>query len=395
MLKSISLLFCCLFVLTGPASATTADPIRIGITVSLSGKYANFGSELLKGIQMWVNDLNERGALLGRPVELIHEDNYSDLAISTYDYKNLITAKKVDFLLGPFSSSLTLGASTVAEEHRIPMVTTAASATEIWDRGYRYIFGMYTPADHNMDPTLQLALEKGLKRVALIYAGDNFPRSAAKGVRERTRELGLELVFDQEYDKNALHFRNLLEQMELVAPEVIVVESYLEDSLALMRDFKKSRLDPKLIAFGGAASLREFGASLGEDAEGVLASVQWWRSERMPGAQDFSFRFKRKHGYNAGYQAAAGYAAGQVLEAAVRLAGSTDPEQVREQLASMKFLSLLGHYRVDETGRQIGKPIYVIQWQDGERHLIYPFDLSRFGVVYPYRPLPARNGGEQ
>jgi branched-chain amino acid transport system substrate-binding protein len=360
-LKTIPLLFCSLLAISGPINAAAAEPVRIGITVSLNGKYAKFGSELLKGVQMWVDDLNERGALLGRPVELVYEDNYSDIAISTYDYETLITAKKVDFLLGPFSSSLTLGASTVAEEHRIPMVATAASATKIWERGYRYIFGMYTPANHNMDPVLKLASEKGVKRVALIYAGDDFPRSAASGVRERTRELGLELVFDQEYDKNALHFRNLVKQMEATKPELIVVESYLEDAIAFQKQLQQSNHSPKVIAFGGSASLPAFGEALGENVEGVLATVQWWRSERMPGAQDFSFRFKRRHGYNAGYQAAGGYAAGQVLEAAIRLAGSTNPELVRDQLATMKFLSLLGHYRVDESGRQIGKPIYVIQ----------------------------------
>ncbi len=384
---------CCLFAWSLAFGGPAKEPIRIGMTVSLDGSYSQFGKELLKGVKMWVDDLNERGSLLGRPVELVYENDFSDLAISTYEYKDLITRQKVDFLLGPFSSTLTLSATTVAEENRIPIVTTAASATRIWERGYRYVFGMYTPADHNMDPVLKLAAKKGATRVALIYAGADFPRSAAKGVRKRTAELGMELVYDREYDPDTRIFRNIIKEMGAKSPELLIVESYLEDAIAFMKQLREDPLVPKGIAFGGSASLPEFGQALGADAEGVLATVQWWRSERMPGAQDFSFRFKRKYGYNAGYQAAGGYAAGQVLEAAIRLAGSTDRDKVREQLATMKFLSLLGHYRVDGTGRQIGKPVYVIQWQDGRRRLIYPFDLSRFNVVYPYRPLVREKPG--
>jgi branched-chain amino acid transport system substrate-binding protein len=92
---------------------------------------------------------------------------------------------------------------------------------------------------------------------------------------------------------------------------------------------------------------------------------------------------------NASYNAAGGYAAGQILEAAVRLAGSLDRDKVREQLYALKFRSIIGHFRVDEMGKQVGKPNYVLQWQEGRRRLIYPENLAETGLLYP---LPSWEG---
>ncbi len=108
------------------------------------------------------------------------------------------------------------------------------------------------------------------------------------------------------------------------------------------------------------------------------------RSERIPGAFDFGFRYRARHGLYPSYHAAGGYACGQILEAAVRLAGTTDPAAVREQLQSMVFRSILGDYRVNEAGMQIGKPKYLIQWQDMHRSLVYPPEISRWKVRYPF-----------
>ena len=177
---------------------------------------------------------------------------------------------------------------------------------------------------------------------------------------------------------------DLVGRMAKTQPDMVIIGSYLNDAVVLMRQAKLQGLAPKLIAFSGGPSVREFGDRTGADAEGVISSVQWTPDVRMPGSFDFSFRFKQKYGHHAGYPAAEGYAAGQILEAAVRLAGSTDKAKVRDQLSTLKFRSLLGHYRVDETGKQIEKPMYVIQWQKGRRRLIYPKNLARFDVLYPF-----------
>ncbi len=368
-------------------NAQAAPPIKIGVTIGLSGKYAALDTERLHGMQMWVSDVNERGALLGRQVKLIFHDDRSDEPTAQRLYERLITEDQVNFLFNPYSSGLTLAVLDVVERHQIPMVATASSP-QVWSQGYRYIFGISTPADRHMDRILALAAEKRLKRVAIAYASSEFPQDVAQGVRARTDEYGMTRVFDEEFFKNTTKFADLVARMAKTQPDIVMVGAYLNDAVAFMQQAKTQGLTPKIVAFSGGPSVWEFGDQLGGDAEGVMSSVQWERSVRMPGSFDFSFRFKQKHGHDASYPAAEGYAAGQILEAAVRLAGSTDKAQVREQLLSLKFRSLLGHYRVDETGKQLDKPMYVIQWQKGRRRLIYPQNLTPFTVLYPFPSWP-------
>jgi branched-chain amino acid transport system substrate-binding protein len=116
----------------------------------------------------------------------------------------------------------------------------------------------------------------------------------------------------------------------------------------------------------------------------MLGTVQWTRGIRMPLAFDLAFRYERLHGEYPSYDAAGGYAAGQVIEAAVRLAGTVDKAAVRDELAVMKFRSILGNYRVDSTGLQTAKATYLVQLQDDHISLVYPPDVARYPLVYPY-----------
>ena len=135
-----------LFILPWISGVSLADTIRVGTTQSLTGKFKVFGEEQLRGIQMWVHDINTRGALLGKNVELVYYDDHSESDRSALLYRRLIEQEKVDLLIGPYSSDTTLAASTVAEQHNFPMVASAASAEKIWQRGYKNIFGTDVPA---------------------------------------------------------------------------------------------------------------------------------------------------------------------------------------------------------------------------------------------------------
>jgi branched-chain amino acid transport system substrate-binding protein len=112
----------------------------------------------------------------------------------------------------------------------------------------------------------------------------------------------------------------------------------------------------------------------------------------MPMALDFAFRFNEEYSLTeaASVYNAYGYGAGQVLEAGVRLAGSLDKEDIRMQLGHMKFRSILGGYEVDDTGRQLDKDTYVMQWQHGERRLVLPKELRDSPIEYPFKPWDER-----
>jgi branched-chain amino acid transport system substrate-binding protein len=365
------------------SGAVQADTIRIGTTQSLSGIYKDFGEEQLRGLQMWVHDVNARGALLGQTVELVHYDDKSDEKRSAWLYGQLIEKDKVDLLVGPYSSDLTLAASTVTEKHNFPMVAAAASAEKIWQRGYKNIFGIDTPSANYMDLAITVAAEKGAKTFALIYSDTEFSRDVAVGVRREIKKLGLTLVLDEEYCLEDCNYQTLAEKLRASNADVLLGATYLEDSFAISEALGPMKLSADMVALTVGPAVREFGDRMGSKAEGVVGVVQWLRSVRLPMSQDFAYRYRQQYGYNPGVYGAIGYSAGQVLEAAVRLAGTTEKGAVRDQLRTMQFRSLLGHYRVDDTGRQIGKHNYLLQWQDDRRRLVSPHDVAERELIFP------------
>jgi branched-chain amino acid transport system substrate-binding protein len=366
-------------------AAEAPTPIRVGASVSLTGDLAALGREDLHGMQMWADDVNARGALLGRKVEIVYYDDASDPEQSARLYERLISEDQVDLLLGPYGSDLTYAASAVAERHGIPMVATGAAASKIWSRGFSNVFQIDAPANRYMDLPLEFAREKGLTRVAVIYSDEEFPREVAEGAQEKAGELGMEIVFDAEYPEGQVDFDPLVSAMAAADPQVLIGGTYLDDSIGLVQAVGKAGLTPAIVALTVGPAQKDFGDALGAGAENVMGVVAWMRSGFLPMAYDFSYRYKVKYGSNAAAQAAYGYAGGQVLEAAVRLAGSLDHDAVREQLRTMIFRSILGPYQVDDAGRQLAKKTYAMQWQNGFRLLILPEDLRDAPAVFPFR----------
>ncbi|MCP4698274.1 MAG: amino acid ABC transporter substrate-binding protein [Gammaproteobacteria bacterium] len=384
------LLSALIILLTAAGILPAYAEILAGASVALSGKYASTGREQLNGYKLWVEDVNARGGLLGQKVRMVHYDDKSKPGMSARLYKKLINSDKADLLLSPYSSGVTLAASKVTEKHGFPMVSAGASSSKIWGRGYKNIFGLYTPAEVYMDRILEFAKAKGLKRLALIYADTAFPRAIAKGVKQKAKKLGMALVFEEEYSKNSTDFASMLVEIKMKRADIVVGGSYLPDSAAFMRQAKKHRVHTKIFAFAVGPGLPDFGKQLGADAEGVMGNTQWEASLAIPGAAEFAGRYEEKFGHKPGYHAAGGYGAGQVLEAAVNKARSLDRDKLRNVLSNLDTVTVFGRYKVDKTGKQTGKPGYAIQWQNGERYIVLPKEVAKRSPAYPFKPWNER-----
>jgi len=365
-----------------PEGTTQGEPLRIGATISETGSLADLGIQVRRGLVMWQAGVNERGGLLGRAVELVLHDDGSDATRATQHYQQMREAG-INLFISPYSSEMTLAVRDLVGRDNIAMVAIA-SAPQIWQTNDSRIFGAYTPANQNMDPFLHMVAKRGLSTVALTYQDSEFPNAVAAGVRAKAAELQLSIVLDRSYAEDTPNWEPLTRAIREAQPDAIIVGSYLQDAIEFTKSAKANNVTAKLIAFSGGPALRQYGDAVGSDvAEGVISTVQWLRSVRMPGSFDFGFRYRSQFGVYPSYDAAGGYAAGQILEAALRLAKTAEPSDVRKQLSSMKFRSILGHYRVDEKGMQNAKPTYLVQWQDNHISLVYPPQLARWQVVYP------------
>jgi len=387
---SLSFVFSLVMCFFALPAVTQAQDIVVGTSVALTGKYARTGQEQLQGFEMWVDDVNARGGLLGRKVALKYYDDESKPDTGAKLYEKLITDDKVDLLIGPYSSAVTMAASTVAEKHNFPMVSSGASAAEIWSRGYKNVFGLYTLAQTYMDQILEFGKHKGLHKIALIYANTEFPRAVGEGVKATAKKLGMKVVFEEEYGKASTDFSSMIIKIKSRKPDMVIGGSYLPDSVAFMRQAKENRLYAKIFAFAVGPGLPDFGKNLGADAEGVMGNTQWEPTLKLPGVEKFAEKYKAKYGHEPGYHAGGGYGAGEVLEAAVKKAGSTDRDKVRAALSSLDIVTTFGRYKVDATGQQIGKPGYTIQWINGDRHVILPAKAATEKPVYPFKDWSKR-----
>lgn len=365
-----------------PAGTTNGQMLRIGATISDTGTLADFGIQVRRGLTMWQAEVNERGGLLGRAVELVLIDDQSNPTLAATRYQQMV-ADGISLFVSPYSSEMTIAVRDALGQADIAMVAIASSP-QIWDRPDPRVFGAYTPANHNMDPFLELVAKHSLARVALAWQDAEFPRAVAQGARQKAESLGLTIVANESYPASTIDFTALTTRLRASEPDAIIVGSYLQDAINFSKAAKQVGLQSQLIAFSGGPALREYGDAVGADtAQGVISTVQWLRSVRMPGSFDFGFRYRQLFSIYPSYDAAGGYAAGQILESAMRLAKSDAPDAVRSQLGSMKFRSIIGHYRVDEQGMQEAKNNYLVQWQDNHISLVYPPQLARWQVLFP------------
>ena len=151
------------------APVTEAQPpIRIGASLAKTGVYAAPGQNQLRGYQLCVKHVNEKGGVLGRKLELVVYDDGSDPATAVRLYEKLITQDKVDLVLGPYSSPISEAVADVNEKFKMPMVAPIAAATSIYRQGRKFIFSVLPPVEVFLEGLIDMAAKKGLKSVAVI-----------------------------------------------------------------------------------------------------------------------------------------------------------------------------------------------------------------------------------
>jgi branched-chain amino acid transport system substrate-binding protein len=370
---------------TPAAAAPTGDPIRIGASVSTTGSNGRTGLYQQEAYKLWEAQKNASGGLLGRPVEMVIYDDQSDPTTGSRLYEKLITEDKVDLVLGPYSSGVTLAAAQITARYGYPMLVAGASAGEIWDSGFQYVFGVYSIAqDYFKDIILNIAPAQGYTTAAVIYEDAVFPMSTGQGAVAHAKDAGIEVVLEESYPQKATDVSSVLTRIRDLNPDMLIGGSYLPDSVLIVRQAKELDLNPKLYAFSVGAAQPDFVETLGADANWVLGPSMWEPEIDTEGNTDFLAAYKQMWNRDPDYHAATGYAGCQILERGVTDVGSLDLEALRDELLGLTMQTILpGEYKVDETGKQIGHIPLTVQWQDGAKVIVAPDDLKTGDLDLP------------
>jgi len=364
-----------------PASADhrPGNVVVMGGTLSLTGRYAVQGGRHLNVRKLYVDELNGRGGLLGHKVELKIYDDKSERRTAIELYEKLIPEDRVDIVLGPYSSHLTDPVANVMERYKRPFIAHGSNPV-IWQRGRKYVFkpGGRVNQDYQKG-ALHLAKKIGVKRIAIISPTDLGARAFLLGALEWAKKLGLEVVFEERYRKEQTDFAPLLRKIEASGAEAIFANTFYRDSVALIRQLRELAINVKMFAATVGPALPKFVEELGGTAEYVVGSSEWEPKPHLlghPGMKEFIENYERRYGVKPNYHVADGYAAMQIYEAAVKRAGSFDPEKVRDALASMAVYTVKGQYKANEQGWSAIYDDVTFQIQNGKRVILWPEHMA-------------------
>ena len=202
-----------------PLAAMAVDPLVFGLTLGLTGKYEKASAIQEQGYQLWVRDVNQRGGILGRPVQLKLFDDQSDPQVAIGHYRQFAEQDRVDFLLAPFSSDITEAILPIARQHGYSIIAAGAAADRLWQQGYTNVFGLFTPASRIPASFLEMAVMHDLQTMAVVYCDDPFGRDIGTGTVKWSRRFGLTTVLEQKVGKNSLVTQARNGTIEVVWPQ--------------------------------------------------------------------------------------------------------------------------------------------------------------------------------
>ena len=372
--------------------AEAQGPIRIGASLSLTGTYAKLGRNQHEGYKLCVKDLNTKGGLLGRKVELVVYDDQSTPATAVRLYEKLITEDRVDGVMGPYSSPVTEASVNVTEKYKKVMVAPLAATTSIFkrppDKKRSYVFMVISPAEEYLEGLIDTAAKRGLKTVAIVNEDTLFSKAAASGAVELAKKRGMQVVFQEAYPKGNTDFSALLTKVKALTPDVLAAATYFDDAVALTRQMRELDVNPKAYGVTVGGDLPEFYDTLKTNAEYVYGATQWEPVLPYPNNTEFFEAYKKEFGHEPSYHSAAGYAGCLIYAEAVKRAGTLDADRVREQLLKLEMRTIFGEYKVDADGFQVAHKIVTFQWQEGRKVVVWPDELA---LAKPRFPTPPWN----
>jgi branched-chain amino acid transport system substrate-binding protein len=374
--------------------AAAKPPIKIGISLPLTGNFSEPGTAAQRGYQVWRDLVNKHGGLLGRKVQLVIRDDASNQNTIVSDYNRLISEDKVDLLLGTFSSLLNLPASAVAEKFHMVYVEPAGGSPRMFSRGFEYLFfAQQATAPHQADLfsswVRHLPAAKRPKTAAYPTQDDPFTKPVIDGIRAKLEAAGIRTVYSKVYAPDTTDFDTIAAGIKSSGADLVAEGAVFDDGVGIIRSFKKLGYNPSVLFETSAPSESAlFSKAIGlPNTEGIFYAVSWSPSakgSKYPKNQEFLKAYKKKYqGKIPAEDAADAFAAAQVLETAVRKVGKIDQDKIKDYLHAHPVRTILGPLSWDTTGAP-RQAFLLAQWQRGKSQIVLPKVIATTKkVVFP------------
>ncbi len=402
------LLFFVLFLVT---TANAGDTFRIGVITSLSGSLATGGNVTKQGYDLWAAKVNEAGGIEinGKKykVELIYADAQSEPSQAASAAERLATQEKVDFVLGPYSSGVTLAAAPVLEKYKIPMITGSAESPLIWRQKFKYTFGTIPPVNFTGSGPLKTiaSLKPAPRRAVIIGSNDAFSKATAETFKAICKELKIKIV---KYDivPSGQDLTPYLSAVRALRPDIIAFGGHDEELIKLVKVLRQINYAPKALVMHYGVTEPAFVKALGKDAEEVWGASVWTPTLPTNGtiiwkdAKSYAADIRKAYKIEPDYTMAGCSAAGLAFQAAVKSIKATPPLDESERLTLVKALESLdiqtfyGRIKFADKGEffhaNIGLIPLSLQIQNGKPVIVGPANYKEADPKYPMTPWNKR-----
>lgn len=385
-----------------PSATTPQGPVKIGVSLSLTGDREADGVSLRQGYEMWRDDINKSGGLLGRQVQLDILNDNSDANQVITNYNKLISLDKVDLVFGPFSSVLTYAGAPVVNRYGYAYIAGTGGIDKIYQLNLKTYFNVSLPIRSYLDTfdDFMLSLPAQQRPKTVAYIGEDNPFSTLQLAQARQQlqvPNGLQTVLYQIYPEETTDYTPLIQKVIQSNADIVVLGTHVADSVAFVKGFKQQHFNPKaIIATGGPDAGSQFTGPIGGSAvaEGVFVPNGGW----YPGIKTFqNDQFTKEYLAKSGGTAAdinsdavQGYSVGQILQQAVTAAHSLDNAKIIQVLhGDTAFNSLQGPVKFSARGENTLAVPFLFQWQKGQYLPVFPSSQAQASPEYPKPSWPA------
>lgn len=391
-------------------SAQAAKPVKIGFGMALTGALAGGGHAALLAMQIWADDVNKKGGLLGRPVELVYYDDQTKPANIPAIYSKLLDVDKVDFVVSGYGTNLAAAAMPIVMERKKVFLSLFATAANEKFK-YPYYFSMF-PAGPNpivdfSTGFFELAAKQTPKPKTVALLGDDaeYPRNALEGARVNAKKYGFQIVYDKFFQPGTPDLTPTLRAIKALNPDLLYVATYPPGSVAVVKAAKEVDIKPKLFGSGLVGlQFTTIQMNLGPVLNNLLVFHLWVPEPtlKFPGTEDLIKKYQARAagkkidplGY---YIVPQAYAYVQILGQAVEATKTLDNVAVGKYIHAHEFNTVVGKVRFTKDGEWAKSRMLQIQFQNvkkagdinefnrpGRLVVVYPPDLASGKLVYPF-----------